>query len=241
MRSPRPATRPAPLSAGQKRVIASFGLTVAAVAGAIAFQIKPPVHARPAVAAAEVVSSESRVFAAADRNAKVLVSLKRGERLGVLRLPRARDEEWIEVQFVAGKKAFPPGVLKTAELGNWSSSNPEAALYLLKLFGPGEPANEDEIKDQLGKLAAFTARFGITPQGPPANLEIARLNLALARRRHNAGLPPESWQRHIDAAAVQLAMAAAGTGLGPEIQRARQDLDELTEQAEAPPRSHGRR
>ncbi|MBI3667319.1 MAG: serine/threonine protein kinase [Acidobacteria bacterium] len=218
------------LQPAQKWVVGGFTAGILLLAGVIGYRLIPrSAPVAPALASAEVASAETRIYAAPVPGAKILASLRRGDRLNVLRLPGSRDKQWVEVQYVTPKRALPRGYANTADLGNWSSEEPEAALALLKLSAPGDSAAEPEIRTQLEKLAAFVARFGISPQGPEANLEMARLNLALARMGKGAGRPFSEWQNNLDAAAGQIATARSDPDLAGQADRTRRDWEALRE------------
>jgi hypothetical protein len=181
----------------------------------------------PAQASAEVVTAESRLLAAVAADAKLIATLHKGDRVNVLELPASRDAAWVRIQFFGAARSLAPGYVRLRELGNWRSEDPAAAFRLLKLFAPPISAPEKELREQLDRLAGFVARFAITPQGPEANFEMARLNLVLARRAKDTGRPPADWESHLDAAAGQLAMAAGSGGLSNQVTQARQDLEVL--------------
>ncbi|HYM12738.1 MAG TPA: SH3 domain-containing protein, partial [Bryobacterales bacterium] len=217
------------ISSAQRWTLASIGMGVLIVAALIGHSIRSAAHLSPAAGSAEVVAFSSRVLASSNPGAKEIASLKRGARVNILRLPDARDQQWVEVQYGAGAKAYTPGFVPVADLGNWSSDKPDTALYLLQLFSPADSAPEAEIQAHLERLDAFVSRFGSTPQGPLANFERARFNLLLAERGKQAGQPAEIWQQRLDAATVDLAMAAAGADLGPKVESLRQQLEALKE------------
>lgn len=235
---PQRARRPAAtLSSQQKALLGGAAAVLLLVAGLVVVQVvrkSKPVELAPAEATAEVTAPEARLVAAA--GAAEIVALRKGDRCNVLSLPSGPDAVWVAVQFVDDSgKVFPPGRLKVAEVGKWRSEKPDAELHLLKTFGPGEAAPEPELREQLYKLAGFVSRFGITPQGPQAKLEMARVNLALARIARQAGRPASDWQPHLDAAAGQLAMASAGAELAGQVVDLRKQMEALGEPAVPPP------
>jgi len=243
--APRRAPTPRPgLSASQKAIIGAAAIALLVVAGAIALQIAGSRSAplSSAQASALVVSSEARLLSAADLGARPILTLRRGDRVNVLRAPDSRQQEWVEVQRVAAGRASRPGYLKSSEVGDWQSENPEVAIRLLKLFAPGPGAGEAEIRRHLEKMTAFLGLHAISPQGPEANLETANLNVALARLAKNQGQGGAEWQHYIDAAAGQLANAATDGALSARAEQTRRDLQSLRDAAQpatpavAPPR-----
>lgn len=182
---------------------------------------------RPALAVAEIVSPQAQILALPEGRGKPIVSLRQGDRVSILHLPRSRDPEWIEAQYLTPRKTYPAGFLNTRDLGQWSSDDPETAFVLIQRLGPADQAGEAEMLAQLDKWAAFLSRFGITPQGPLANFERAQLYVALARLGQQAGRPLEAWEHYLDAATVELALASAGAGLTEKVAQARGELEGL--------------
>ena len=176
--------------------------------------------------------AEARILAAASGEARAITSVRKGEQLNVVRVPESRSDDWVQVQYVSGGRAFPAGYVKLAELGNWESEESKTAMTILKVFGPEPSAPDAEIRRQIGRLSEFISRFAITPQGPQANFEMAQWNLVLARRAKQQGDP--ALESHLDAATGQLAMAAVSQDLAGQIAQAHRELEALKE-VEKPP------
>lgn len=151
-----------------------------------------------------------------------IVTLTRGDRLQVLRLPLSRDQEWVEVQFVSPKKTFRPGYVRATNLDEWDSVNADAALALIRMFGPAASALEAELDFQIGLLRKWIGRFPQNPRVPGVRIETARLETDLIRRQRAAGLPQASWMGRIEAVREQLDAA----GSSPEIAAAKDELQQ---------------
>ena len=133
--SVRPTARVSPL------VWAGVGLTLAAaaIAAGILFTRGPRVERKPAVAVAEVATDRAALLTRPDEHAPAVTTLKRGDRLNILRAPRFRDQPWTEVQWISGQQISPPAFARTADLSKWTSKNQALAEQLTQLFA-AEPA-----------------------------------------------------------------------------------------------------
>jgi hypothetical protein len=111
----------------------------------------------------------------------VLITLKKGDTVNVIRPPHSRSQEWTEVQFVAGKTVSPPGAMHTADLGDWSSAKPDVALYFVQMYAPGPGAGEAEMRQYAQNLSAFIQHFSGSSQQNDAQAELDKTNAAIAR------------------------------------------------------------
>lgn len=178
----------------------------------------------PALASADVTASQARIYAGPSDSDNVVATVHKGDHVNVLHPPRSNAQEWTEVQYVSGKRVYPSGAMKTANLGNWSSTKPDIALFLLQTFGPGDGAAEADLRHQLSRLNDFVQKFAGSPQEPEARVEIARVNLRLARAAANAGQPNAEF---IQAAGQSLDAAGSRPDLQAAIDQIRQDLASL--------------
>ncbi len=217
----------------QRWVLGAIGGALLLLAAVIFFGLQPVARLRPALATAQVAATQARVLASPHHQGRVVATLPAGTRVNLLELPRSAQQEWLAVQAVSGRLARPPGYIRAAEVGSLSSDKPEAALQLLRLQDPGKGASEDQIQAQVGRVEAFLERFAITSQGPGANFLKARLHLALVRLAQSQDRPVEQWQRELDAATGQLAMASAAPELAAQVEQARREMEELKAAAEA--------
>ncbi len=134
--SPSPA---APLKANRLKLWAGAGVAAAlvAMAGAILLPrvtgaARPAVV--PAVAIAQVVSDKSSLRGQPADTAPSVGEVRRGNKLRILRLPVFREQLWTEVQYVSGDTVSPRAFARTADLGEWSSSNPQLDAQLHQIF-----------------------------------------------------------------------------------------------------------
>ncbi len=225
---PLPQTSRVRLLPNQKQILAACVVVLLLAAGVILWQLRSR-SGRPAAAAvgtAEVTGETAAILREPRSDARAVATVKKGDTVSLLQLPASRDEQWVRVQLASDRKA-PSGYLRVPDLGQWSSEEPATALQLLKLFAPPDSASETELLAYLDRLGVFSSRFGITPQGPAANLERARVHLVLAGRWQQAERPVSDWQPHLDDATGQLAMASAEASLAPQVGQAREELERL--------------
>jgi hypothetical protein len=135
----------------------------------------------PADATAQVAATQSSIFESPSEEAALVVTVKKGDQVNVIRPPRSRSQEWTEVQFVSGKKVFPSGAMHTADLANWTGAKPDVALALLQMFAPGDDASESDLRTYAQNLSGYMQHFGNSAQRADAQAELDRTNAALAR------------------------------------------------------------
>jgi serine/threonine-protein kinase len=144
------------------------------------FYLRPkPVEKLPATATAQIGPEHASIYKAPDYS-DVVVTLRQGDTVNVIHPPQSKTQEWTEVQFV-GEKPLPAGRIHTADLTNWTSTQPVTALFLLELFAPPEGSNEAALRQYAQSLTAFLQRFAGTPQESDARTELDRVNNAIAR------------------------------------------------------------
>ena len=179
----------------------------------------------PSVATAVVTAAQTGILERPAKDEASIVQVPKGTLLQILRVPRSASQDWVEVQYVTPKSVYPNGYARTADLGNWTSSKPDAALVLLRAFEPPPGAGESDIETQVAKLNAFAQQFAGTPQEAEAHLDIARWNVELARAAGSAGQPNAAF---IQAAKDNLAQAANRPDLSDKVAQIQQDLAGLT-------------
>jgi serine/threonine protein kinase len=168
----------------------------------------------PAEATALVAVAQSSIHESPSEDADVVVAVKKGDQVNVIRPPRSRSQEWTEVQYMAGKKVFPSGYMHTADLANWNSTKPDVALALIQVFAPGDDASESDLRAYAQNLSGYMQHFGNSAQRADAQAELDRTNAALARLgaapppAPNAGSAPTG-AKPAPAFDVQTAMAKA--------------------------------
>jgi tetratricopeptide (TPR) repeat protein len=187
----------------------------------------------PSVATAEV-AGDGRIFSVPLDSADVVATVRKGDKVNVIRAPRSRAQEWVEVQYVSGANVFSAGAMRTVNLTNWESTKPDVELSLLQIFGPGEGATETELRAQIARYSDFVTRIAGSAQEARARLDMARLNIQLARLEAAAGRPngPE-----ITAAARDLGAIQNNAELAGAVQHLRTELQTLEAAAPHSPSS----
>jgi hypothetical protein len=182
-------------------------------------------HSAPAMAAVGTAetSADSPVFAAPAAS-RIIATAPRGAKVNILRAPRSRAQEWVEVQYASGGTVYPPGAMKTANLTNWFSPKPDVQYALLQAFAPADGAGEGELRQHLSRLNDFIARFPGSAQESAARLDFARLSIALARLEVAAGEPDGA---EIAGAARNLDAVQNRADLAGTVQQLKQELEGL--------------
>lgn len=145
----------------------------------------------PAVATAQIVVPEARLFSAPSDASDLLITLKNGDRVNVIRTPASRAQEWTQVQY-AGRKVYPAGAMRTTDLGNWDSDRPDVAFYLLRTFAPSPGAGPTELEDHARKLSDFLQRFPNAPERTDAQADLVATNASLAKLQGQPAAPAAS-------------------------------------------------
>jgi eukaryotic-like serine/threonine-protein kinase len=191
-----PSRPPAPVAAKSNRatlIIASAAIIFLAVVIAAWFTLRPrAAELVPAAAAAQVTAAQSAVMSAPSDSSDAVVKLKKGDTVNVIRPPRSLSQEWTEVQYVAGNRVYAAGAIKTGDLGNWSSTKPETALYLVELYAPPEGAGESDLRQYAQRLGTWIQRYGNAPQRADAQAELNKTNAALANLAGASAAAPAS-------------------------------------------------
>src|SRR5579862_589377 len=155
---------------------------------AVFFLLRPANVARvPALATAQVSAPQANVMSDPSDSARVVVSLKQGDTVNVIRPPRSRTQDWTEVQVIVGSHVYPSGAIRTEQLGNWTSPKSDIALYLIEMFAPAEGASDNDLRDYSQKLQIFIQNFGGTPEAAQARSDLDKTFQALT---HNAAPVP---------------------------------------------------
>src|SRR5579883_635543 len=182
----RPAPQPKPAAAtGKKSNLALIGgiviAALAVIAAGVFFILRPsPAVAVPAAATAEIAVERAAILREPSDSAKVVVNLKKGDTVNVLQPPRSLTQEWTAVQYIAGKKIYPAGAIRTSALTNWNSDKSDVALRLLEMQAPGAGAGEEEWRAYQQKLTAFIERFAGAPELAQAQADLNQAAGALA-------------------------------------------------------------
>jgi hypothetical protein len=160
-----------------RMILIAVGAAVAVICMILAvfFLLRPANVARvPALATAQVAVAQADVMSDPSDSARVVVSVKRGDSVNVIRPPRSRNQDWTEVQVIAGNHVYPAGAIRTEQLGNWTSPKSDIALYLIEMFAPSAGASDNDLRDYSQKLQIFLQNFGGTPEAAQARSDLDR-------------------------------------------------------------------
>ncbi len=205
--------------------IGAASLAFCLVAASIVFLVLRPAPVQPAVATAQVKSADAVLYEEA-RVGSSIATLKRGDRVNVLRIPRARDQMWLWVQFV-GPKALRPGYVRVSDLRDWDSANPETKLALIRWFWNTGSASDDEIREETRALQELLDRLPGTKVAREAQLELAGLNLSAAGRKKSAGEPASAWRDQIETARAYLEAAKDEPSLNGRVGDMQRQIESL--------------
>jgi serine/threonine protein kinase len=188
---PVAATQPKP----SRMILIAAGAAVAVIGLILAvfFLLRPANIARvPALATGQVIVDQANVMSDPSDSANVIVTVKKGVPINVIRPPRSRNQEWTEVQVVAGAHVYPAGAVRTAQLGNWTSPKSDIALFLIEMFAPPDGASDADLREYSQKLQIFLQTFGGTPEAAQARSDLDRTFQALSHTAAPVPPAPES-------------------------------------------------
>jgi hypothetical protein len=212
---------------GRRFLMIAVGVAVCAILVLVAATLAArPVPVESNVATAVVRVASANVYADRGPAANKIASLLTGAPLNVLRLPTARDREWVSVQVVK-PKVLRPGYIRTAELRDWHGRTSTAALALSRTLDPGDTASEEEIHARIQGLNDLVSGFSGEPAAKEARLDIARARLSLAQRYKTAGRASEDWQSELKAARQELGVVAGERNLQARVLALTRQIDEL--------------
>jgi hypothetical protein len=155
---------------------------------AVYFLLRPANVTRvPAAATGQVAVDQANVMSDPSDSANIIVTVKRGVTVNVIRPPHSRNQDWTEVQVIAAGHVYPAGVIRTSQLNNWASPKSDIAWSLIVAFAPPDGAPDSDLQDYAQKLRLFLQNFPGTPDAAQARGELDRVTQALT---HSA--PPAS-------------------------------------------------
>ena len=153
-----------------------------------------------AAGTAQVAAAQAPLRKEPSDSADLLVTLKKGDIVNVIRPPRSRSQEWTEVQYVSSQNVSSAGAMHTTDLTNWTSAKPDVAFYFLEMYAPAPSAGESELRQYAQNLTAFIQHFTGAAQINDAKAELDKTNAAIARLAtpaagntpapHKAAAPP---------------------------------------------------
>jgi tRNA A-37 threonylcarbamoyl transferase component Bud32 len=185
-----------------------------------------PVKIEPSVATAAVSAATANLMGTPDSQGKLLAVLKQGQTVNIIAIPDLRDRDYAKVQPAVTDKPLPAGFMRTADLSSWSGNDAGAAFSILELFAPADTSGESELTAQLQKWNEFIARFPASPRIAAANLESARMELALAGAGKSAGKPAAELEPHLENARKALANVTGSPELESQAAQMRLQLGE---------------
>jgi hypothetical protein len=193
---------------------------------------EPPPKLEKALATAKVGEDNAPVVHEPKPKAKVLIKLRKGQRVNVLdRLDPQRP--FIRVQFVSSKKNSPPGYIRRADLTDWNSEDLAYSWDLIGLSRPVEGVRPEDWIKFAEELIRFSRRFPKTSQSDQARLEAARIYVRIASERKNAGAVVDDWNGLLLKA--EEALGEIGEAETDNVASLRQQVAELQQTIASPP------
>jgi serine/threonine protein kinase len=230
---PVPTPAPKPRPAGdwwrQKPEMIGGAVLLLVVLAGVLFWVLRPIPPELAAGTAAVLSQQAIVYRDVNGGSPI-VTLSKGARVNVLKLPVDLNQQWVPAQFVTAKKVYRAGFMQIHDVDpeSWDAGEPGKNLNLIRIFHPGENGTEAELRTEIDALQRLTAGFPGTPASFSALLETAKLEFALARRVKDNGQPPEAWKPFWDSARAHAAAASGGdSSLSAEAQSLQARMDEL--------------
>ena len=223
---PVPAPAPKPRSADdwwrQKPAMIGGAVLAVVVLAGVLFWVLRPIRPEPAAGTAAVLSQQAILYRDANGGSPI-VTLSKGDRVNILKLPVDLNQQWVPAQPVTAKRVYRAGFMQVHDLDpeSWDAGEPGENLSLIRILHAGENGTEAELRTEIDALQRLTAGFPGTPASFSALLETAKLEFALARRAKNNGQPPEAWKPLLDSARAH---AMAGAGGDPSLSAEAQSL-----------------
>ena len=212
-----------------RRALIWIACAVIVAIGVLAYFLQRPVAVEQAVGVAVVQAGASPLLKEPRPNARVLMTLRKGQRVNILeRL--AVGQPFLRAQFVSPGKVSRAGFVRTADLGEGDLS---FSWDSVRLSRPPEGASEERLR-YADALIEFAHRFPQTPQADLANIEAARIYLGIASERKKAGKAPAEWE--VLLAKAEDALGRVSEPQNEQVARVRHDIEELrqTESPEPP-------
>jgi hypothetical protein len=183
---PNPAARP---RIHTLKILAAAALFLALLAGSGAFlaRLLRPIPPEKALGTAVVRVPRVDLLESPGSSGKLLTALQQGTRVNVLSEPLRPDQPFVRVQFVSPKKNSPPGYVRTADLGDWTSDDARIAWQFMALLRAPEGASELKRREFIEQLRTFSARFAGTSEACEADRERARILLNFVDEHSRAG------------------------------------------------------
>ena len=208
-------------------LISAGGFAFLMVIGIVAVVASQPA-VQPLVATA-LVRSPSAFLYKNESLASTIVSVPKGERVNILKMPLSPDQQWVPAQFVSSRnrKAYRPGYMRVSDLEGWDSANADYSLVLILMFHAGDSGG---AKDQaeLDALQSLISRFPGTRAARQASIDVAKLDWAAIQALKDSGQPPSAWQSRLDSARAHLDAASDDPSLTSDVDPLRRQIEALT-------------
>ena len=203
---------------------------VAMIVVALAFQ---PTRLQSARVFALVRPAHAPLYAEPSAKSKT-ITVSHWERINVLQMPQAPDQQWLPVQLAREKKVFRPGYMHAADLERWYSPDAASKLRLMLLFQAGETGTDGEVQQVLYDLQALVDRVPDAPVSREAQIYMTSLELVLGRHMKSAAPTDLAWQGHVESARKDLE-AGIGGAEPSTVEAYRRQIAEVTAETAATP------
>jgi len=237
---PAPTSAPKPRLADdwwrQKPAMTGGAVLLMVVLAGVLFWVLRPVRPEPAAGTAAVLSQQAILYRDVNGNFPI-VTLSKGARVNILKLPVDLNQQRVPAQFVTATKVYRAGFMQVRDLDpeGWDAGEPGKNLDLIRIFHAGENGTEAELRTEIDALQRLTAGFPGTPASFSALLETAKLEFALARRVKDNSQPLEAWKPLLDSARAHATAASGGdSSLLAEVQSLLARMDEFAAAQKSP-------
>jgi eukaryotic-like serine/threonine-protein kinase len=190
--------------------------------------IPSQVALQPRVATALVSSTGAFLYKNASLDS-TLMSVSKGERINILKLPLSRNQQWVPSQFVSGRnhKVYRPGYMRVSDLEGWDSDNADNSLALIRMFHVAD-ASDTKNQAEMHALQSIISRFPGTRASSEANIDVAKLDLAATQALKDSGQSPSAWKGRLDSARAHLDAASGDPSLASDVDPLRRQLEALS-------------
>jgi len=192
---------------------------------AVAFQ---PPQVKPSRIFALVAPGHALLYAEPSAGSKNITVLK-GEKINILKMPQGRNDLWVPVQLVREKKVFRPGYMHAGDLQKWYSPAAADQLALIELFQAGETGSDAQIRSELDELQQLVYRSS-DPQ-----VEMASRELFLAQHTKAAGQPDVVWKALMESARQHVEAGRGVPELASAVANCQREIAALAAESAAAP------
>ena len=133
------------------------------------------------VAAADVAVPKLDVHVAEDDASKRIYTLRQGDRLKVLDLPKSFTQKWLRVQYVGDGRAKQAGYARRASLTPLEGLSHASALILLKLQFDNGDESESHLRARINAFKIFLVMYSGTSSAAAAAADITETEAKIER------------------------------------------------------------